>query len=149
MFGYADFLQMISIRCIHLIRLVGMNLLIIYWLMSIVTAADKYSRATLKLDATSMIKTITDISEVECLLRCRIASNCKNTFYETGETSYCRFFDKALSEVSSKKEVAGTIHVKIGMVLLSLIDLSVPLCSSFVFSLQKSDFEIPYTSSLL
>ena len=106
------------------IQWIGVYLIICHSMMVITGAGHNYDRALSTVDRSSVAKTITGVSEIQCLLRCRRAANCKITYYEEGldeEASYCHFFDKDVtptikamngSEVIMHKQNPGMTFVQ-------------------------------------
>ena len=91
-------------RC-HVIRLVGFTLILSYIGIGVVNSGSRYSRAMSKVDQSTIMKTTIGLSEIQCVLRCRKSTNCKNSFYEKGdnvETSHCHFLkDDASSSLTN------------------------------------------------
>ena len=71
-----------GIQRIDIIRLIGVSVVSLYAVIGSVEAGNRYSRALHKIDQSSIVKTITGTSEIQCILRCRRKADCEKSVYK-------------------------------------------------------------------
>ena len=89
------------------IRLLSGILVVLYACFALVGSGNRYSRSISELDQSSIIKTVSGVSEFQCVLRCRGDAACKTSFYESeGDwtKSQCHFLkDDFHTSISGSK----------------------------------------------
>ena len=90
------------------IRISGIGFIGIFGLLGLLEAESFSFRTPSTINSTSIIKTITGVSEQQCLHKCRRASGCKNSAYEKDDghkKSKCHFLkDRATTKDSNEEE---------------------------------------------
>ena len=104
---WASSMRITAFRRQQIIRWAGVFLVCFYILIGVVNAGGIYDRVLSKVDQSSISKTITGVSEMQCLHKCRRSAECKKTLYERGtskELSHCYFLkDSTFLDINSGK----------------------------------------------
>ena len=106
-----------GIRRIDMVRFIGVSVVSLYAVIGSVEAGNRYSRALHKIDQSSIVKTITGMSEIQCILRCRRNDDCDKSVYKKKThdgKSHCYFLkddiNRGISDINKK---SGIVHEKI------------------------------------
>ena len=112
-----------GIRRINMIRFIGVSVVSLYAVIGTVEAGNKYSREAIEIDQSSIVKTITGNSEIQCILRCRTNAKCDKTVYKKktqGGKSHCYFLKDGINRgIGDSNKKSGVVHEKIKKIGMS------------------------------
>ena len=108
----------LGIRRIYAIRVIGICFVSLYAVIGCVEAGNRYSRKVSDLGQSAIAKTVTGLSEIQCIIRCRRSADCDTSFFEKKShgvsKSHCHFLkdnvDPNRGDVNMKN---GIMHEKV------------------------------------
>ena len=95
------------------IRISGISFIGIFGLLGLLEAESFSFRTPSKINSTSIIKTVTGVSEQQCLHKCRRAPGCKNSAYEKDDghkKSKCHFLKEGATAEGPNEEESNTAN---------------------------------------
>ena len=107
----------VAIRSIDMIRIIGASVVLLYAMIGSVQAGNMYSGEVNEIDQSSILKTITGASEIECIFLCSRDTNCDRSFFEKkthGGKSHCHFLKGGIDSSNGNKiKRSRIVHEKI------------------------------------
>ena len=100
-------------------RPAGFAFIGLHCLLAVAEAGTSYESVSSTVDEGSIIKTVSGVSEIQCVLKCRRDATCKRSLYDTEkETATCHFLKDEDSIYENDQDgISGTLHSEIGITI--------------------------------